>query len=195
MKVLALVTIEMENLEQEIWKDVVGYEGYYLVSNMGNVKSLSREICDGRIRVGKPKKKTICKGYHRIRVNKDREQATLLFHRVVALAFMPNPENKPQINHINGIKTDNRVENLEWCTGKENVIHSWDIGLSNLENYNIGDTRRGVTSAKAKMVINLETGIFYDSARQVSLNHNINLSTLYDRLNGVLVNNTPFVRC
>lgn len=119
----------------ETWKDVAGYEGIYQISNTGKVKSCARNVYqDGRLKYKKPEK--ILKGYKLscgymmvdLRVNCNRERKTI--HRLVAEAYLPNKENKPMVNHIDGDKLNNSVENLEWVTGSENVIHALDMGLS-----------------------------------------------------------------
>lgn len=110
--------LSLENLPNEEWRDVVGYEGSYMVSNLGRVKSLDRTISFGKSK--KNIKGTIlslclCCGYYQISLNKNGVRTKTRVHRIVAEAFIPNPNNYPIINHINEIKTDNRVENLEWC--------------------------------------------------------------------------------
>lgn len=100
----------------EIWKDVVGYEGIYQVSNMGNVKSLDRVTSDGRRIKGVILNGNICYGY--VYVNLQGKSCRV--HRLVAQAFIPNKNDKPCVDHINTIRDDNRVENLRWVTHKEN---------------------------------------------------------------------------
>lgn len=117
----------------EIWKDIVGYEGIYKISSLGKIKSYDRIVDFNKIKALRPSKllKTrVGKGgyeYTVVSVNKKRE--TLKIHRMVAIAFIPNLENKLCVNHINGIKTDNRADNLEWVTYSENSIHAVSIGL------------------------------------------------------------------
>lgn len=112
---------------EEIWKDVVGYEGLYLVSNMGRVKSMhSRNTHRAHRSDGILSPLNTGTGYHKVLLsNGTVKQAKV--HRIVAAAFIDNPENKPQINHKNGIRTDNRVENLEWATNSENSKHSYAV--------------------------------------------------------------------
>ena len=104
-------------MDNEIWKDVVGYEGKYQISNMGRVKSLKyrQKECSQII-------KPICNldGYYFVNLYKDGINKKQRIHRMVAEAFIPNLENKSEVDHINTIRTDNRAENLRWVTRKEN---------------------------------------------------------------------------
>lgn len=116
----------MEN-DGEIWKDIVGYEGRHQVSNYGRIKSLDINLHkrDGKIefRKGKILKASLSAfGYPQYCFSSSFGKRKLMrIHRVVAEAFIPNPDKKPFIDHINRIKTDNNVNNLRWCTGKENM--------------------------------------------------------------------------
>ena len=101
----------------EIWKDIVGYEGLYQISNLGRVKSLNYSRT-GKENILSPGLNS--GGYYTVSLFKNGEIKKFRVHRLVALAFIPNPENKPCVDHINGVRTDNCVKNLRWCTQKEN---------------------------------------------------------------------------
>lgn len=103
----------------EIWKDIIGYEGYYEVSNKGRVRS--------KYRILKPQLQA--NGYYTIRLSKNNIVQMKRVHRLVAETFIENRDNKKQVNHIDGNKLNNVTDNLEWVTPSENTKHSYDNNL------------------------------------------------------------------
>ena len=119
----------MSNME-EVWKDIVGYEGLYEISSIGRVKSVDRISPQGHHLPERIRKPYIDKdGYPKVNLCKEGKVIHYPVHRLVAIAFVPNPENKPQVNHIDGNKANNCVANLEWNTDSENMLHAFRTGL------------------------------------------------------------------
>jgi hypothetical protein len=123
---------------EETWKDIVGYENLYQISNYGRIKSLLWKVEKFLALINHTN------GYKQVNLSKDGNIKKGYVHRLVAEAFIPNPENKPEINHIDGDKSNNNVSNLEWVTRKENVKHEFDTGLGyvpNLKGENHGSSK------------------------------------------------------
>lgn len=129
---------------KEIWKDIKGYEGYYQISNFGNVKSLGIKN-KNQYKSERIKKPMISnKGYYYVDLYLHEEKERMSIHRLVAEAFIPNPLNKPCVNHIDGNKKNNHINNLEWVTYKENTQHAWKNHLFTKDGLEIRGKKIGI---------------------------------------------------
>ena len=125
----------------ELWLPITGYDGQYEISNFGNVRSKKSGHFKNK------SKRILNKQYYATTLHINGFRKTFKIHRLVAMAFIPNPKNKPQVNHIDGNKLNNHANNLEWCTAKENMIHALKNGLLNsvgVSNYQTNLTERDV---------------------------------------------------
>lgn len=184
----------------EVWVKTEVNE-FYEISNLGNVRSINRTIkkSDGKIIAYRSKVLKVFffanTGYPYVCLYKNSKKKNCTIHRLLAKAFIPNPKNKHQINHINGNRKDYRLENLEWVTQCENMQHSYDTGLSFTpkgdNHYLYG--RKGEDCVNSKIIINLETGIFYYSANEAALTIGMKVKKLRERLCGRTKNKTSFV--
>lgn len=122
--------MKFENTEE--WKDIESYEGFYKISSRGNVFSVRRN------KILKP---YVVHGYYAIELNKNGITHKYLVHRLVAMAFLENKLQKTEVNHIDGNKSNNNLNNLEWCTSQENSLHAINNGLQKLDGENNGNNK------------------------------------------------------
>lgn len=185
------------DLDGEIWVDIQGYEGYYMVSNFGRIKSVERLSVQKHYL-----KETILvqtfdiDNYVCVNLYIKGKVKRIKVHRLVAKAFIDNPEMKPQVNHKYGIKTDNISCKLEWNTHKENTAHAWETGLKKMtdtQRKNASLALKGGLSYKARAILNTETGIFYETIGEAAVAYNIKRQTLNAMLTGKNPNRTSFI--
>jgi hypothetical protein len=197
----------------EIWKDIIEYEGLYQISNLGNVKSQHSNRMNGQ-KPGKLLKIELMKnGYLSIQLRMNDTNKRHSIHRLIAESFISNPDNKPIINHINGNKTDNRIENLEWCTQSENVRHGirtglrksafgppkgtkpWNTGkmLSKEHKDKISKNKLGKPSLKKRKVIDTVTGTIYVGIQEAATAVNLKYNYLAKQLYGFRNNKTNLI--
>lgn len=167
-------------MENETWLPVYGYESLYEISSHGRIRSLDKSWVNDRggicRKAGKVLTPDTAHGYYHIKLWQSGRFKWFQIHQLVAIAFIPNPENKPHVNHLNSNRGDNMVDNLEWCTPKENLVHASRMGRLKHNN--------------GKMVVNLTTGQQYKSCKEASDHTGINYQTLRAYLNGALDNKT-----
>lgn len=158
-------------MKEEIWKDIKNYEGLYQVSNLGKVKGVIKNI------VLSPANNS---GYMRVNLYKDGKRNMKSVHRLVAEAFIPNPENKKTVDHINHIRDDNRVENLQWATPTEQN--------DEIRNKRAGESLRKTHGDKVENVV--INGVEYNSRREAARQLGFNRTSLSYAIN---VNKSSFM--
>lgn len=142
--------MEKYSTETEVWKDIKGYERLYQVSNFGRVKSLKRKEFMARNNCYRVRKEKILKpdiderGYERVCLYKDGKSKKIFVHRLVAIAFIKNPNKHPIINHIDEVPHNNHVSNLEWCT------HSYNSTYKGAEERKLKNVRKEIQSTNVK---------------------------------------------
>jgi len=181
----------------EEFVDIPEFEGYYQVNSNGDVKSLDKLISPThngikkRFKKGRILRPNTCRQYSAVVLTKNTINKSISVHRLVAMIFVPNPDNKPCVNHKNGNKRDNRAENLEWCTHSENSQHAYANGLipKKFGENNPMFGRTGSRNKNSKAVLDTQTGIFYESITEAANAKCIKRSALQEKLLGITKQN------
>ena len=159
-------------MEKEIWKDIRGFENKYQISNMGRIRSIFRYKI-----ILKP---ALTQGYKFVSLYNKTSKKCYRIHRLVAQTFIPNPNNKITVNHKNGIKTDNRVSNLEWNTYQENIKHSYNVLGRNPTKYWSGKFGKDNSCSKIVLQYTLDKNFVkrFTSVMEASIETNICKSSI-----------------
>jgi hypothetical protein len=168
---------------EEIWKDIEGYEGVYQVSNLGRVKSLKYGI-KSRIKILSGAISS--NGYFYVALYKNKKIVKISIHRLVAITFINNPEQKEQVNHIDGNKTNNFYNNLEWATRSENMKHAFKTGLNKSSDLQ----KQKTIESNSSLIIDIITGVIYKSIREASRRYDIPYPSLCSMLRNEMKNKT-----
>ncbi|MBL0182493.1 MAG: HNH endonuclease [Chitinophagaceae bacterium] len=161
--------------EQTEWVPIKNYENYYEINSVGEVRSLHKPTYGYKM-----EQRLDRAGYYTVRLNKPgRKSSTQYVHRLLGFAFIENPDNKCCINHIDGNKLNNSINNLEWVTPSENMLHAYNTGLLKI---------------KAKSVLDTCTGKIYSSIKEAAKALNINYGTCRNYLNGNIKTNNTCLR-
>lgn len=161
------------SLDGEVWLPIKGFIGLYEISNLGRVKSLKHVDMKGNVRKEYIfNNKDSYSKYHTVILCRGKERIIIGVHVLVATAFIPNPDNKPQPNHKNGIKYDNVATNLEWATVSENLLHAYRNGYI---------SKVGVKNNQAKLTENQVLSIYNssESGKEISKKYNVSISNVY----------------
>jgi hypothetical protein len=158
-----------------MWIPVSGFE-QYVINKIGQIK---------RISSGKILKINYATTYPSVSLSVDNKKSLGLIHRMLAIAFIPNPDNKPQVNHKNGNKKDFSLDNLEWSTSSENCQHAYDTGLAIVSEkckYVLSKTHSGANHYNSKKVYHIKTNEVYDTIRSAAKASSIPVQTLHRHL-------------
>jgi hypothetical protein len=167
----------------EKWRPIIGYEGFYEVSNLGRVKSLKRLALNNHPFPEKILHQRIGgRGYLRVTLRKNGSIWLPCVHKLVLSAFIPNPENKPQGNHKKGIKIDNRLWQLEWVTRSENAIHSFEV--LGRKPTSPGRGKKGALHPSSRKVMCLNDSVVYDSILEASKGTGLSTASVGDICRG-----------
>lgn len=185
-------------MQEEIWKDIEGFEGYYQISNYGRVASLPRYIENSNrhttYRILSNSDKNLSKtSYPSVSLHKEGQITYCDVHRLVAKYFVPNPNNLNEVNHKDGDKSNNYFENLEWCTHKENINHAVNTGLWNCNIESNAVQVKSLADERRKPIRVVETGKVFDTISECSKYFHISPNTIMkSMISGTSIDSVKF---